>query len=224
MRLIHVANSQTASVFVSKKLATTGATVDRIQSVEDGLFAVTNYEYDALVLDVRCGEPDRLCEPALVRAFRAAESDIPILALTTADDVCARVECLDNGVDDCLAAPFDFEELAARMRALFRRRHGLRSGVVSVGDLEFDCNSNTAQIRGDTVWLTQRERSTLAVLVAHRGKPVHKERIHHNLYGLHDSEVGVSAVEIYIARIRKKLQCTNVSIKTIRNVGYQLCM
>lgn len=206
---------------IAAKVSRAGHTVDLVPTADDASAALAAQDYDLVILDL--GLPCRSGMEDL-RAIRAASSVTPILALSAADDSGGRIECLNLGADDCVSKPFDMDELIARVGALTRRRYGLRSDVIRYGKLEFDFASKTASLNGYPISLTPKESSTLEVLVAHNGKAVHKERIHQNLYGFNRCEVGLGAVETYVARLRRKLGAANVSIKTVRHFGYQLCL
>ncbi len=220
MRILLIESDAETAFQIAASVSRTGQTIDWMSNVRDGSAAIAVQDYDAMILGI--GLSSRSCEETL-SVIKAVGGMTPILALSRANDANARIECLNLGADDCLSRPFDMGELIARTQALSRRRYGLRSDTIRFGELEFDCVSKMASVNDELIPLTRKESSTLEILVAHDGKPVHKERIHQNLYGFDNCEVGLGAVELYVSRLRKKLRATRVSIKTVRHFGYQLC-
>jgi len=220
MLVLLIENDAQAADRIAAVISQAGITIDRAPTSDDALVALATQDYDMAVIDL--GAPSRSSFGEL-RAIRSANGATPILALSAEDDSTSRIECLTLGADDCLSAPFDLDELVARVRALARRRYGLGSDVIRYGKLELDLASKTTFLNGVPISLTPKESSTLEVLVAHNGKAVHKARIHQNLYGFGRCEVGLGAVEVYVARLRRKLDATSISIRTVHRFGYQLC-
>jgi len=220
MRILLMTTNVGVACDTSSGLTRAGLVVDRVVDDYEALVAVEADVFDAVVLDFDSASPSK---SNVVRSARARGCDAPIMALTAEGEPGDRIAWLDCGADDCLSKPFEPEELAARVRALLRRRFGLLSDKIRFGSLEFDFMTKSAHLNGNALPLTKRERSTLEILILHRGQPVHKERIHHNLYGFDQCEVRIEAVELYVARLRKKLRSSGVSIQTVRQFGYQLC-
>ena len=134
----------------------------------------------------------------------------------------ARVDALDAGADDYLTKPFDLRELSARIRALSRRTGSASSGVIGAGDLEIDPASQSGRLGDRQLVLTRREFSLLRLLMVNKGRIVSKQQLFDGLFGAGDDDVGINAVELYVARVRKKLVESDVKIKTHRGLGYQL--
>lgn len=221
MLVLLIENEADSALRIAAEIARAGHTINRVPSKDDATAALAMQDYDLVIMDL--GRPSRSRLDDL-RAIRSASAGAPILALSAANDSGGRIECLNLGADDCVSEPFDMDELIARIRALTRRRYGLRSDIIRYGKLEFDCASKTAVLNGSPIALTPKESTTLGVLVAHCGKAVHKERIHQNLYGFEHCEVGLGAVETYVARLRRKLGASSVSIRTVHSFGYRLCL
>lgn len=219
MRILLMAADTATSRAVSNAFFQNGDALDRIDDVEDALSALAGQEYDAVIVDAEPAEPADNCA---VRAIRASMLEIPVIALTSSGDSKGRIRCLDRGADDCLARPFDMEELLARVRAITRRRFGHLSDMIEFGDLRFDRACKMAWIGDRVIRLTPKEISTLEALLDNVGKPVHKERIYQRLYGFDLSDVGISAVEVYVGRVRKKIRDSRTQIETIHNYGYQM--
>ncbi len=217
MRVLLIAEASPESAEIVRKFATRSQAIDLFASIDEGAAAISACDYDVAIIDL---ETKDLLKPNTVREIRSSGSTTPLIALSPIDCVKKRIECLNHGADDCLAKPFDYEELMARVWALSRRKYGLIYDVVEFGGLSFDRRHKTASLYGNRLPLTQMELSTLEVLIAHVGKPVHKECIYHKLYGLNRAEVGINAVETLVSRIRKKISHANLKIETIRDFGY----
>ncbi|MET7247135.1 response regulator transcription factor [Methylobacterium sp. EM32] len=173
--------------------------------------------YSLIVLDI--GLPG-LSGFEVLRRIRAV-SAVPVLILTARDGMTDRVRGLDLGADDYLAKPFALPEFEARVRALIRRGQGQRSPVLQCGGLVLDRSSGTVTLAGEVLGLRRRELAVLEVLMAKAGQVVPKERLAGEVFGFDDA-VAPNALELYVARLRKKLQPNGPEIRTIRGLGYLL--
>lgn len=180
--------------------------------------AVADFAYDAVLLDL--GLPRRAGLEVL-RGLRKRGATLPVMILTARDAVEDRVRGLDAGADDYLLKPFALDELLARLRALLRRAHGLADAQVRVGQLSFDSVKRQASIGESPVVLSAREVEVLEILLGHAGRVTAKEAISDRLTGW-DESVGENAVEVYIHRLRRKLEGSGVAIRTLRGLGYLL--
>jgi two-component system response regulator TctD len=157
----------------------------------------------------------------VLRRLRARGATVPVLILTANASVAGRVAGLDSGADDYLAKPFDLSELEARIRAQLRRAGNQKNPLVELGSLSFDSNSRQFALRGDALTLTPRERAVLEMLLQRAGKPVAKSVLAQSVFGFED-EANPNAIEIYVHRVRKKLEGSDVGIATLRGLGYVL--
>jgi two-component system response regulator QseB len=153
----------------------------------------------------------------LLRDARRRGLDVPVLVLTAQDAVEDRVAGLDAGADDYLVKPFDLDELAARMRAVQRRRAGRASAVIEHGRLRLDPAAHEVRLDGQPVALSAREFALLAALLEHPGRPLSRARLEERLYGWTE-QVESNAVEVHVHALRKKLGPD--VIRTLRGVGY----
>lgn len=195
-----------------------GYAVDWVTSGSDADSALTAQPYDLLILDL--GLP-RMSGMDVLKRLRARESRVPVLILTAADSVEQRVRGLDLGADDFMAKPFALTELEARVRALVRRANGGGSNIVRLGDLMYDQAGRTATLHGQALDLSARETGLLEVLLGRVGRLVSKEQIVDHLCEWGD-EVSHNAVEVYMHRLRKKLEGAGIRIATVRGLGYCL--
>ena len=146
---------------------------------------------------------------------------LPVLILTAADSVEERVKGLDYGADDYMAKPFSLQELEARVRALTRRGMGAASATIKHGPLEYDQTGRVASIDGKMVDLSARELGLLEVLLQRSGRLVSKEQLVERLCEWGE-EVSNNAIEVYIHRLRKKIEKGPIRIATVRGLGYCL--
>ena len=190
--------------------------VDTVQAAEDTL-AVNDYE--VIILDINL--PDGQGTDVL-RTLRRQRKPTPVLMLTARMAVEDRVAALDIGADDYLVKPFDLRELQARVRALGRRAGPDRSGIIEFGPLALDPAGRVATRGGEPLSLTRREFSLLEALMANRARIMPKERLFDQLFSMDEEEIGLNAIETYVARLRRKLDGSGVAIRTLRGLGYQL--
>ncbi len=187
----------------------------------DGVIAeqlLKHEPYDLAVLDLNLPRKNGL---EILKNIRAFGRDIPVLILTARADMSSRVEGLDLGADDYLTKPFHLEELEARVRALLRRHQKTGSTKQQFGPLQFDTVSREVSLHDETLNLTKRERGVIEVLLNTNGRVVSKEQIAEHLFSF-DDEVSPSAIEIYVHRLRKKLNTPEITIRTVRGLGYVL--
>ena len=151
--------------------------------------------------------------------LRRRRTRTPVLVLTARSGVDDKVGLLDQGADDYLVKPFDFRELEARCRALLRRPQGMAASAVEFGNLVFDNGAKRVSVDGATVELSAREFRLLELLLANLGRVLSKDALLDQLFGLDDA-VAPNAVELYVSRLRRKLERSAVKIRTLRGLGY----
>ena len=174
--------------------------------------------FDLAILDLGLPMVDGL---TVLRRVRAASRELPVLVLTALDSLDDRVAGLNAGADDYLTKPFDFPELEARLRALLRRSRPA-SQQAELGHLVFDRDARRAAVQGQPLELSPREWMLLDLLLSQRDKVVTKEQIG-QAWAVERSEVGGNnAIEVYIHRLRRKLEGSGLVIRTVRGLGYLL--
>jgi two-component system response regulator TctD len=193
-----------------------GYSVDPAYDGASALVMAADEPYALITLDV--GLPD-MSGFEVLHKLRSRGCKVPILMLTARDTVEDRVEGLDRGADDYMLKPFDPLELSARLRALLRRPHGDPAPVIRIGKLEIDRSRGAASIDGQPIELRRREWVVLERLTARLGQVVTKERLASEVFG-YDEAVAPNAIEVYIARLRKKLEPGGPKIRTLRGLGY----
>ena len=201
-----------------RSLRKSGYAVDHVQNGEAADAALDANEFDLLILDI--GLPRRSGLDVL-RRLRSRKSAMPVLILTALDSLTDRVAGLDAGADDYLAKPFELAELEARVRALIRRGLPGASTLLTHGALTYDQTGRTARLNGEPIELSAREVSLLEILLQRAGRLVSKEQLVNHLCEWGE-EVSGNAIEVYVHRLRKKLEPGGVQIATVRGLGYRL--
>ena len=218
MRILIAEDDQVLADGLLRTLRGNGYAVDHVGSGSEADAALSTQEFDLLILDL--GLP-RLHGFEVLKKLRARGSATPVLILTAADSVEQRVKGLDLGADDYMAKPFSLQELEARVRALARRGMGAASNVIKHGPLTFDTTGRVAYIHDTMVELSARELGLLEVLLQRAGRLVSKDQLVERLCEWGD-EVSNNAIEVYIHRLRKKIEQGPIRIATVRGLGYCL--
>ncbi|WP_460554820.1 response regulator [Comamonas piscis] len=174
--------------------------------------------YDLLLLDLNLPQ---LSGKALLRRLRERGDSLPVIVLTASDSLDQKVLCLEIGADDYLVKPVEVRELLARMQAIARRQMPGRENLVRCGNLQLDLRTRLFSVAGEELALPPRERSVLEALMLQNGSALPKQRLMDVIYGM-DEEASADAVDLYVHRLRKKLQASDTTIMTLRGVGYLL--
>ncbi|SFU24056.1 response regulator [Paraburkholderia aspalathi] len=216
MRLLLVEDDAMIAESVLDALRGLGHAVDWAEDGRAGELALGNDVYDLVLLDLGLPKLDGL---TVLRGYRASGGGAAVIIMTAQDAVTDRISGLDAGADDYLIKPFDLNELAARVRALLRRRVGQSRPVYSHGALVLDEVSCEVTLRGVPVHLVAREFSLLRALIDEPGKVFSKTELEEKLYGWNE-EIGSNTIEVHVHNLRKKLGAEQ--IMTIRGIGYRL--
>ena len=216
MRLLVVEDDAMIGAAVQQGLRGEGHAVDWVRDGKEAEAAAAPGNYDLIILDLGLPRRDGL---SVLRALRAKGSEVPVLIVTARDAVTDRVAGLDAGADDYLVKPFDLDELAARVRAVMRRRAGRTQSVMRVGDLEIEAAAKRVKYRGKDVPLSAREYALLEALADRPGRVISRAQLEERLYGW-DEEIASNAVEVHIHALRRKLD--PALIRNVRGLGYSL--
>lgn len=192
-----------------------------VESTQDGaeadaILALRNF--DLVVLDL--GLPN-MSGMEVLKRFRKRGATTPVLILTARDSLQDKVSGLKAGADDYVLKPFEFEELEARLQALLRRTQSERSGFLEAGNLRLDKSSRQAFHHNQPLNLSSREVDVLELLMNRYGRVVSKDQLAEHLTGM-EEEIGQNAVEVYVHRLRKKLEPLGIAVRTLRGLGYLL--
>ncbi|MFO3722204.1 response regulator [Pseudomonas sp. HLMP] len=220
MRVLLVEDHLPLAESVAQALKSQGLTVDVLHDGVAADLALASEDYAVAVLDVGLPRMDGF---EVLARLRGRGKTLPVLMLTARSDVKDRVHGLNLGADDYLAKPFELTELEARVKALLRRSVLGGERQQRCGPLVYDLDTRrfTLQDEALTLTLTQREQSVLEALIARPGRVMSKEQLAAQVFGL-DEEASPDAIEIYIHRLRKKLDGHPVAIVTFRGLGYLL--
>lgn len=218
MRVLLVEDNRSLSKWIAKALRHAGMVVDCMHDGVQADHVLLTQTYDVVLLDLSLPRMDGIM---VLRNLRARDSRMPVLVLTVRSSIEERVIGLDAGADDYLAKPFDLTELEARIRALVRRSRGSIGHELVLGSLQYDLAGRMFRLGGNTLALTPREHELLELLISRVNSPVSKQVLSDRIVGL-DASVSIEAIEIYIHRVRKKLEGSDVHIRTLRGLGYML--
>jgi two-component system response regulator QseB len=216
MRILLVEDDPMLGDALRSALKQEGLTTDWVKDAEEADMALATVEYSILLLDL--GLPGR-GGLELLEELRRKADPIPVIILTARDAVRDRIRGLDTGADDYLVKPFDPDELAARIRALHRRRAGRAAPLVEHGSLALNPATRELFRHGERVHLSAREYVILAALMERPGTVLSRSSLEERLYGWGE-EVESNAVEVHIHNLRKKIGAE--TIRTVRGVGYML--
>ena len=219
MRLLLVEDHAELAEWVAKALRHAGYALDVLDRGDHADHALKSQAYDLVILDLTLPGLDGL---EVLRRLRGREQGppTPVLVLTARGTTEERVKGLNLGADDYLPKPFELAELEARIKALLRRSGNLVP-LVRIGRLEFDTTPRMASVEGKPLALTPRELAVLEALLSRVGRPVAREALFEKVFDF-DAEARVEAIEIYVSRLRKKLEGSGVVINTLRGLGYLL--
>jgi two-component system OmpR family response regulator len=218
MRILVAEDDAVLAEAVQRSLRQSGHAVDWVKNGAEAEDALQIENFDLLILDL--GLPKKSGLDVLKR-LRGRDSRLPVLILTASDGVSDRVRGLDAGADDYLAKPFDLAELEARVRALARRGMAGSPTLLRHGALAYDQVGRVARLHGEPLELSARELNLLEILLQRTGRLVSKEQLVSHLCEWGE-EVSPNAIEVYVHRLRKKLEPGGVRIVTVRGLGYSL--
>ena len=219
MRLLLVEDDQMLADGIKQGLTSAGGyVVDAVGSAESALDALTSDTFDAAIIDVGLPQMDGM---ALTQRMRERGLSIPVLMRTARDSLDDRVQGLDAGADDYMVKPFELPELLARLRALLRRSQAATSSVLTLGRISLDTAARQVMADDQPLDVGPREWTVLQYLMLHAPKPVSKEKLLQALTGW-DKEITLNAVEVYISRLRAKLDPYGIALRSIRGFGYRI--
>jgi len=218
MRLLVVEDDAVLAAALTRALGQAGYVVDLVDNGESANEALQGDAYDLVVLDLALPGLDGL---AVLRRLRDRRSQVPVLILTARDTLDDRVAGLDLGADDYMTKPFDLPELEARVRALIRRGQYTAGASMTHGHLRFDPAARRLFYDDQPIEMSARELALTELLLARQGRVVSKEQIINQLFGFGE-DVGSNAIEVYVHRVRRKLEPLGIEIRTVRGMGYLL--
>jgi two-component system OmpR family response regulator len=218
LRILLVEDDAALGQAMNTALQRAGYTVDWSHDGHEADIALHDQVYEAVILDL--GLP-RIDGFEVLKRMRARKITSPVIILTARDGLEDRVHGLDLGADDYLTKPFKLPELEARLRAQIRRNNAVLGSTIEYGPLVLDIKDRMLTANGEQMLLSPRELSVLEMLLMRVGRVVSKDSIVEALCKW-DEGVGNNAIEVYIHRLRKKLEPLGINVLTIRGLGYLL--
>ena len=216
MRLLLVEDDRMIGESVQKGLRQDGFSVDWVQDGRSAELALETEHYDCVLLDLGLPKKDGM---DVLRGLRARRDTVPVVVITARDAVPERIKGLDTGADDYLVKPFDLDELAARVRAVVRRREGRAEPVIEHLGLVLRPATHEATFHGDPLSLSAREFAVLEALISRPGAILSRAQLEERIYGWGE-EVESNAVEVFVHSLRRKLGAE--FIRTVRGAGYMV--
>jgi len=220
MRFLLVEDNAQLAAAVLDRLGQDGHVVDHAADLATAGDFIATTDYDLILLDIMLPDGDGR---HFLNAQRARGATTPVIVLTARSEVSDRVGALDMGADDYISKPFDFAELEARCRAVLRRRAGTATNRIRFGNAAFDAMAGTLTVDGRAISLRNRELRLLEVFFGAPGQIIPKPKLVDRLFS-YDEDVSENAIEVYVGRLRKHLEGSEVSIVTVRGLGYRLAV
>ncbi|HYC48974.1 MAG TPA: response regulator transcription factor [Burkholderiales bacterium] len=216
MRILLVEDDPLLADAVARAFSQNAHAVDAVRTGEAADQALAANTYDLVLLDIALPKMDGL---EVLRRLRARRSSVPVILITVRDSLEDRIDGLDCGADDYITKPFHLSELEARVRAVVRRAQAGASSDIAHGRLRLDVAGRRLYSDDEPVELSVREFAVAELLLTRAGKVVTKQQILDKLYGWEEGSSS-NAVEVFVYRLRKKLEPSGVTVRTIRGMGY----
>jgi len=218
MRFLLVEDNVKLATALCNRFAMEGHVADHAMTLGAADDSIRTVAYDMILLDIMLPDGDGR---DFLRNHRAKNDPTPVIVLTARSEVSDRVGLLDLGADDYVTKPFDFSELEARIRAVMRRLGGSADNTKAFGDVVFDSTTGQLTVAGQTEQLRNREMRLLEVFFASPGQIFSKSHLMDRLFSFSD-DVSENAIEVYVGRLRKKLEPSRTMIETVRGLGYRM--
>ncbi len=216
MRILVIEDTVVLGEAIADRLQKLGHGTDLIGNGRRAADWLRHQRVDLIILDLNL---PGLGGEGVLAELRQRKTDTPVLILTARNQINDRIKLLDLGADDYLTKPFDFGELEARVRALLRRKQGYASNISEHGNMVFNRDAKTVTIDGQSCPLVNREFRLLEIFLSGLERVMSKEELTEKLFNA-DETPSANAIELYVARLRKKLTGSSLQIQTLRGLGY----
>ncbi|GAA0746622.1 response regulator transcription factor [Ideonella azotifigens] len=218
MKLLLVEDNAELAHWLASLLREQAFVVDHVDSGDAADLQLQQQHYDVVLLDLNIpGLPGK----GVLRRLRERRDAVPVIVLTATASLDQKVLCLEIGADDYMVKPIEGRELVARIKALVRRQMPGKANEIACGDLLYDLRTRQFTLAAAELALPPRERTLLETLMLKAGSTVDKQALLDSIYGL-DDEPSLDALELYVHRLRKKLETSQATIITLRGLGYLL--
>ncbi len=218
MKFLLVEDNKELAVAITSRMRLDGHVIDHAEKLEDASAYVATGDYDLILLDIMLPDGDGR---DFLKKHRASDLDTPVIVLTARSQVSDRIGSLDLGADDYVTKPFDHAELEARCRAVLRRKSGIAKTTIEIGGIVFDPVAGHLAVGGIAVTLRNRELRLLELFLNAPGHVFSKQKLADRLFS-YDDDVSENAIEVYVGRLRRHLEASNLKITTLRGLGYRL--
>jgi len=218
MKLLLIEDNEQLAHWLAQLLREQDFVVDHVADGEAADRLLQQGRYDVVLLDLNL---PRLSGKGVLRRIRERQDGVAVIVLTATASLDQKVLCLEIGADDYLVKPIEVRELVARIKALVRRQMPGKANDIAVGDLRYDLRTRQFTLAGAELTLPPRERTLLEALVLRAGTAVSRQALVDSLFGL-DEEASADAIDLYVHRLRKKLEASSATIITLRGVGFLL--
>lgn len=218
MKFLLIEDNDELANAICARMQFDGHVIDHASRIQDAFAFGETGEYDLILLDIMLPDGDGR---TFLKRHRAGNKDTPVIVLTARSQVSDRISMLDLGADDYVTKPFDHEELQARCRAVLRRKAGAAQTTTRLGNVAFDPVAGSLTIDGQVISLRNRELRLLELLINAPGQIFPKHKLFDRLFS-YDEDVSENAIEVYIGRLRKHLEPSDLRITTLRGLGYRL--
>jgi len=219
MKVLLIEDSPELSRWLAQLLREQGFVVDPVAEGEAADTLLRGHAYDVVLLDLNL--PGALSGKAVLRRLRERGDAVPVLVLTASASLDQKVQCLEIGADDYLVKPVEIRELVARIQAMVRRQMPGKANTLLCGDLAYDLRTRQFSLKSQDLPLPPRERSLLEALMLKTGRTVPRQALQDAIFSL-DEDASPDAVDLYLHRLRKKLEASQATIITLRGVGFLL--
>lgn len=220
MRILVVEDQKDLNELIVRKLTREGYSVDSCTDGNDALDFIEAAEYDGILMDIML---PGITGIGILKEMRGRGDDTPVLLLTAMGDVDDRVAGLDAGADDYMVKPFDFSELMARVRAMTRRKSGVKENVLRSGDLSLDRGAHRVMRNDKEISLTAKEFEILEYMMQNPGIVLSRDKLSAHVWN-YDYDGGSNVIDVYVHHLRKKIDgdSDEKKIVTVKGVGYKL--
>ncbi|GAB5439370.1 response regulator transcription factor [Falsiruegeria mediterranea] len=218
MKFLLVEDNQDLANAILSRMTMAGHVIDHAANLEDASAFVATGQYDLILLDIMLPDGDGR---TFLKQHRASDLDTPVIVLTARSQVSDRIGSLDMGADDYVTKPFDHAELEARSRAVLRRKSGYAKTTIEIGGVVFDPVAGHLTVGGEEVQMRNRELRLLELFLNAPGQIFSKNKLADRLFS-YDDDVSENAIEVYVGRLRRHLKPSDLSITTLRGLGYRL--
>jgi len=218
MKILLIEDDEVIGDAVKTSLEKADYLVEWAKNGLEGEIALTDQHFEAIILDLGLPKKGGL---EILKNLRSKKIKFPVLIISANENFDNKILGLDLGADDYLAKPFNLQELHARLRVVIRRNNQSSDNMIEFGPLSFDIKQRAFLIKGKELNLSKRELNLLEVFILKNNRSITKESLLEKLYGW-DDEISENAIEVYIHRVRKKLNPFGIEIINRRGLGYSL--